>query len=204
MRRSERGLAVLEAAAWLTVLLPCAVLGASLCLQLYDERTMAVIPEAVLREASLPSLRWISDGADGGFGLDTGELRASAAQLVAAASQEAFASVVHTTDISARACCWIFRVDEATGVAASLESQECVSTGSMQLAAELDAAFSRTAVPRVGAPADGAAEGDAGFVGRALVVGLAVGGVFSPPVAALPESEIAQVHIAYPRQEITL
>ena len=62
-QRAERGVAVLEAAAWLAVTLPVAVLGASLCMQLYNQRTLAVIPEAVLREAHSPVLHWSSDGA---------------------------------------------------------------------------------------------------------------------------------------------
>lgn len=204
MKRGERGLAVLEAAAWLTVVLPFALLGATLCLKVYDQRTLAVIPEALLRETAMPSLRWVADGNDGSFGLEAAELRASAAKLVAAAAGEARASLVQTGSVSARACCWVFQVDEATGAASAIERQECVSSGSLELSAELEAALESSAAPRLGVLADGAETGEPRYIHRSLVVGLAVAGLFLPPVPALPRTEIKQAHIAYPRQEFTL
>ena len=197
----ERGVAVLEAAAWLAVLLPVAVLGASLCLQLYNQRTVAVIPEAVLREARSPVLRWGSDGDQGAFSIAHSEMRETAAALAARALEEARTSLVSVKDLSVRACCWTLTIDQRSGAANGVEAQECVSNGTIPTSPVLDAALSRASKTRLGVPLAVAEGHEPEFVSRALVFGVALGARFVGPGTA---TTITQAHISYPRQEISL
>lgn len=199
--RRERGFALLEAAAWLAVLLPAAILGASLCMQLYNQRTLAIIPEAVLRETQSPSLRWASDGEDGSFWINDAEMMSAAAELVASAVGEATNSLLSVKHVSARACCWVLRVDAQSGLSSGIERQRCISSGEVGLAGELDRVFGPAADIRVGAPLEPSSSSELQFSSRALIFGVAVGAVFVGP---MPDVVLAQAHIAYPRREIAL
>lgn len=197
----ERGVAVLEATAWLTVLLPVAVLGAALCLQLYNQRTLAVIPEAVIREASAPALRWGSSGDQGEFSITHSEMRATAAALAASALEEARASLLSVKDLSVRACCWTLTIDQHSGAANGVEAQECVSNGTIPFSTALDVALSHVSRSRLGVPLEATGDTEPQFVSKALVFGVAVGARFVGPGTA---ATLTQLHIGYPRQEVSL
>ncbi len=199
--RGQRGVAVLEAAAWLAVILPVAVLGASLCLQLYNQRTAAVIPEAVLREARSPALRWASNGEQGEFSIKNPEMRGTASALAAAALQEARTSLVSVKDLSVRACCWALTIDQQSGAVLGVEAEECVSNGALTVTSVLDAALSHATMTRIGVPLEVEDGSEPQFIGRALVFGVAVGARFIGPGMA---TTILQAHISYPRQEVSL
>lgn len=199
----ERGVAALEAAAWLTALLPCAVLGATVCMKAHDQRVLGVIPEAAIREAAVPALRWSSDGNTGSFAIDPLTVRSMAESLALSARREAEASVLRMSQISVRACGWVYRVDTQTGALGALERQECAALGSLPLAAELlgarQSALEGRPGIRLGSPGEAPI-----FADRVLVVGVAVGGGFPSLGGALGDGAITAASAGFPRSEVSL
>jgi len=200
---SERGVAILEAAAWATVMLPVAVLAAHTCLVVHDQRVMAVIPEAALREEALPALVWSEDGTGGTFGVSSRELERVAASLAVRASGEAAGAALHVSRVSARACCWVYAVDEASGRAATLRQEACASAGPEPLDGVLKAELSSVLARPVGirSPAPSATGLHVPVV---LIAGVALGGEIAPPVSALKRYTLQSAHVSFPRQEVTL
>ncbi len=199
----ERGIAILEAAAWATVMLPVAMLAAHTCLLVHDQRVMAIIPEAVLREEPLPALSWTGDGEGGTFGVSGEALRRAASSLAARASAEANASLLRTSRISARACCWVYAVDEITGRAGVLRQEACATAGPQALEARLAAELNSLRARPIGVRSF-SVSGTQDYVPTVIIAGVALGGDFSPAVPALKQQQLQFAHVSFPRQEVTL
>ena len=201
--RSEKGIAVLEAAVWSSVLLPCFIFAASLGIFVHDQRIVSILPEALLRESAAPGLRWVSDGSGGSFNVDNVELEGIVTKMAVSGRAEATANVFHAKQISSRACYWIYGVRADTGLVGTRELESCQSQGAIALTDVLNGMLTQALKGRIGVPIEGS-NLSAGYVERIVLIGVAIGGQFSHVHTLFKKQQIEFAHVSFPRREVTL
>lgn len=202
-RRSQRGTAILEAGVWLTILLPVALLGASVVAAVHDQNVLQVVPEAVLREAQIAPLRWIPNGHGGQYEVAVAELRNVVSTLSRNALAEAQGGVFKARYLSSKACFWIFSVHSSNGKLESPISHECDARGPLGWELSVDNLVNRELSTILGIPRDRAG-GSAGFINRVVVAGVVVGGELPDLLDAASATRVSFGAVSFPRQEITL
>lgn len=203
-RTYSAGFATLEATAWLLGVLPFVVAAAIAALYVHDQRVLAVIPEALLREISLPTLSWTSNGSSAGeFRVEAASLRAAAGVLAENALTEAKRSVLKTKALNARACLWVFQVDAQTGKAIAVEQEECGGSSLGELKTTLDGSLTSVLKRRVGVLVPERSN-TVSFVDRAIIAGVVVSGSFIPMVPGIEQPKLRFAHVTFPRSEVSL
>ena len=202
-RRSEKGIAILEAGIWLTMLLPIALIGVSVATTVHDQNVMQVIPDAVLREARVTPLRWSPNGYGGRYDPDLAELRNVVGTLSRAALLEARRDVFKAQKLSARACFWIYSVNTSTGKLESPISTECDVRGPLGTELSVGTDIAKELSNSLGIPRDQTGS-TARFVDRVVVAGVVVGGELPSLLDATSFQRVSFGSVSFPRQEITL
>ena len=201
--RRERGTAILEAGVWLTMLLPVSLLGVSVVATVHDQNVLRVVPEAVLREARVPPLRWVPNEYANAYEVDLAELRNVVSVISRKALGEAQQGVFKAGNISSKACFWIFSVNPRTGRLESPISSECDARGSLGAELSLDGELRQEVSTSVGIPLESAGS-IGGFVNRLVVTGVVVGGELPDLFDGTSASQVSFGAVSCARQEITL
>lgn len=197
------GMALLEGACWLAVLLPVALVGVSVVASVHDRNALQVIPDAALREVFSEGVRWVPDGLGGRYEANVPELRQALASLSLLGVSEAAQGVFKAQNISAKACFWIYSVDSSNGNLEAPISSECDARG--PLGPELSLTwYIEQEVARcsgIQLREEGSA---ARFVDRIVIMGLVVGGDSPDLLDTTTSRRIEFGAVSYPRQEIAL
>ena len=200
MMRSERGIGIYEAAIWLVILLPVALVAVSLVSIVHDLNHISGVPAAVLRETPASGLRWYPDGTGGRLEADLEGLRVHVTRVSQRAIAEAELGLFQADLVSAKACFWIFSVNPSNGKLESPISSECDARGPLGNALSLNSelAYERERARGISVGTNGE------FADKVVVTGVAVGAearhVLDPRVAY----HLAKGAIAFARQEVVL
>jgi hypothetical protein len=200
MKERERGMGIYEAAIWLVVLLPVALVGASLVSIVHDLNHISGVPAAVLRESPARGLRWYPDGTGGHVEADLEELRVHVSRVSQRAVAETESGLLKADLVSAKACFWVFSVNASNGNLESPIWSECDARGplgsELSLASEL--AYERDR-------ARGISVGDnEGFADKVVVTGVIVGAEARHVLDARVAYHLSKGAIAFARQELVL
>lgn len=201
-RDRERGVAFIEAAMWLLITLPLALGIVSVLGEMYDHNVVSKIPASVLRESCVEGMRF--DGESGDSVIARHEaLGHLVSELTSRGVLEAEGAVFHATNISAKACYVVYRVDTSTGYPSGSIQDGCDLKGPLAGRLTLNISRMSGASGKVGIPLmrSGATSG---YFDRIVMVGVVVGGevpnLLSPSTPKIFEFSALSV----PRQEITL
>jgi hypothetical protein len=201
---SNRGIAFVEAAMWLSVTMPVAFLGAGLVGMVHDQSLLQGVPASVLREVEVPGGQWSpTNGTLATISFDTVRLAQSVQTLVAAAFQEASAGVLRADKISAKGCFWIFSVNKRTGSLETPISTGCSSQGPLAGAISLAEPLRREVQEGRGLLL-GALGGSSAYGDRVALVGVGVAGEFPGAFTSDQPVQIVWGEVSYPRQEVGL
>lgn len=196
----ERGVGIYEAAIWLVVLLPVALVGASLVSIVHDFNHISSVPAAVLRETPASGLRWYPDGAGGRLEADVEELRVHVSRVSQRAVAETETGLLNADLVSAKACFWVFSVNPSNGNLESPIWSECDARGplgsDLSLVSELAYERDRARGISVGK--------NEGFADKVVVTGVIVGAEARHVLDSRVAYHLSKGAIAFARQEVVL
>jgi hypothetical protein len=201
--RTELGTAIIEAAVWLTMLLPVALLGLWVVATVHDQNVLRVVPDATLREVRVAPIRWKPNGHGGGYEVDVDELRNAVSTISRNALAEAQQGVVKATNLSSRACFWIYSVNVRNGELESPIRTECDARGPFGTELSVEGYVTRAIATVTGIPRDALA-GATGFVDRVVVTGVVVGGELPSLRDGTSPNRVSFGAVSCSRQEIAL
>lgn len=198
------GFMALEMAALCALFLPVAILGVSLYGLSHDENLVQNIPESLMRETPGRIVTWRSDGALGSFELDQARARGLIQALAESALAELIQGTIKLNDISASACYWLYNVDEDSG---SIDPEElvseCVALGPIASDLSLDTARINLLRTRGARPAFSAGE-PSGFMSQLMLIGVAVGGRYTPLLEPSKREVLRHGAVWIPREDVKL
>jgi hypothetical protein len=199
--RSQDALAVLEAAIWLVVGLPVALLSLLITGVVYDQNILRRIPVEALRSVTVNPLFLPTGSFDMNFEVDEPALRTLLPQLLQTATTRAVSQSMNMRKVSARACFWTYAVNVESGFVRAPVREVCSAVGGkgagLNFAAELRAKTSE----RIGVPLYGDA---GGFIDKVVLIGVKVAGEANDFGLSDAYSTIEFGAVQVPRQEVNL
>lgn len=201
----ERGLACLEAAVWFMVLLPVVFLGFALYGYTYDMNVVQMIPESIMREASGRLITWSPNQAGAGFVVDIDRLNRTINQLADRALEEVGRQTDRIEQGSARACYWVINVSPSNGRISPVPvASNCANRGTLAGNLNLERLRVRRMRQGIGKPVLTTTGAIQGFVPRAVLLGVAVGGQFTGLAEAFRLQNIQHGTVWVPREDVYL
>ncbi len=203
--RAQRGLACLEAAVWCMVLLPVVFLGFALYGYTYDLNVVQMIPESIMREASGRLITWTPNEPGAGFVVDTDRLNRTINQL----ADRAIAEVGRQTDRieqgSARACYWVLNVGASDGRISPVPlASNCANRGVWAGNLNLERLRMRRMRQGIAKPVLTSTGAIQGYVPRAVLLGVAVGGQFTGLAETFRLQNVQHGTVWVPREDVYL
>jgi hypothetical protein len=203
----QKGVALLELAAWLVILCPPLMMATALFAIVHDYNLVQIIPQSLMRETGGRVMTWRSDRAGGGFEVDQARVRAITAALAARAQTEVVANTFKLSRLAVRACFWVYDIAALDGRPGAIRAQGCEERSDPQ--GLLGPSLVRARDRRVG---DGVAEpirvGATGnpqeFVARAVLFGVSVGGWFEGFEGLYEPRLVQHAEVWVPRGDVGL
>lgn len=202
--RRMRGVAFVETAIWIAVVLPVGLVGAGLVGLIHDQNVLMGIPSSVMREGDIPGGAWSLRG-DGvsEVTFDTTALARTLHDMAMRARAEATHGVLRTEKVSSKACYWIFSVNTRTGSLENPISSECRSQGPEGGGLSFEDLLRRERGDGRGILL-GSKGGDGAYADRVALVGVGIRGDFPGVLSSAPLARIEWGEVSYPRQEVGL
>jgi hypothetical protein len=194
----QSGLALFEAAVCMVVGLPLFVMAIGTMILLYDQNAIRVAPVEGLRGVSLSALHYRSGGQEGRLSMDYSVTRQIVSTVAERIFNHAMQEGISLSEVGAKSCAWLYRVDSSTGRALELLQQDCSVQGSSGLAVSfIEELRSATSEP-IGLPLRGS---QAGYLDRVVLLGAKVEADFN---ALLFTRRGGFGVVEVPRQEVLL
>lgn len=198
---SERGLAILESALGLVILLPVMIVGVGIAVVLHDQSVLGTLPGDALRSVGDSAIS-VGGGAQG-VSLVFSEERAQS--LAALITQRMERSVRGETILigepSIKACVWRVRVHPATGQGTAIERTSCSTSGSNVGALNFANELRRAMREKIGIPL---LDGSGRFADAMLLIGAKVSGKVTNRVAGMMVEDFEFGVVQPPRGELVL
>jgi hypothetical protein len=205
-RSHEYGIALLELSAWLVMILPLTLFAFGLCATAHDRNVIQTIPGSLMRETGGSLMTWRSDRVGGVFEVDTTRAREIVQRLSDRALSEVRSSAFKLTAPAVRACFWVYDIDSTTGRATTVRSVECQHRNDSQaaLVASLERAREARVAAGIAEPIRLGAEGLVGYVPRAVLFGVSVGGSFKGFEALHDQESVRHAAVWVARGDVVL
>jgi hypothetical protein len=176
----QKGVALLELAAWLVVLSPVLMMAAALFATGHDYNVVQMIPESLMRETGGKVMTWRSDRVGGSFEVDEARVRVITAALANRAQTEVTGNTFKLSRPAVRACYWVYDITSQDGRPGAIRAQGCEESSDPQglLTESLVRARDRRVGNGIAEPIRIGAGATQGFVARAVLFGVSVGGWF--------------------------
>jgi hypothetical protein len=201
----ERGLACLEAAVWCMVLLPVVFLGFALYGYTYDMNVVQMIPESIMREASGRLITWSPNQTGAGFVVDIDRLNRTINQLADRAIEEVGRQTDRIAQGSARACYWVVNVSPSNGRISPMPiASNCTNRGTFAGNLNLERLRIRRMRQGIAKPVLTTTGAVQGFVPRAVLLGVAVGGQFTGLAETFRLQNVQHGTVWVPREDVYL
>jgi hypothetical protein len=205
--QDQRGVALLELAAWLVALCPPLMMAASLFAIAHDYNLVQIIPQSLMREIGGRVMTWRSDQAGGRFEVDEGRVRAITSALANRAQSEVVSNTFKLSRPAVRACYWVYDIASQDGSPGAIRAQGCEERSDPQglLTASLVSARDSRVSNGIAEPIRiGAADIAQEFVARAVLFGVSVGGWFEGFEGLYEPRLVQHAEVWVPRGDVGL
>ncbi len=200
-KRGQKALAVLEAAVWLVVGLPVALLSVLITGLVYDQNILRTVPVDTLRSVTLNPLLLRAGSAEFEFEVDEPALRVLLPQLLKTATTRALTQSMNIRRVSARACFWSYAVNTQSGFVRGQLREVCSSIGGSGAGLSFAEEIRSKTAEQIGSPLYGSG---GGFIDKVVLIGVKIAGEVNDFGLASAYSAIEFGAVQVPRQEVTL
>ena len=200
IRERHHGIATIETAAWLVVLLPVSLFAASLGGLMHDQNVLRSIPESVIRQTEVGGLVWQGDGR---WLVDTEGVVAALSEMLEGAMKVGADGVLHATNVSGKACAWVYLIDSDTGQLRGELDRFCDARGPLGWSLDLNSYGSPVAGQRLGIPIR-STSATYRYIDRIVVIGLTIGAETTDLVSPYKKRRLEFGAISVPQQEVAL
>ena len=199
--RAEQGLAILESALGLVILLPVMLVGVGIAVVLHDQSILSAVPGDALRSMGGSSFSLGANAQGVSLVFSEEEAKALSTAIVRRMERAVVGETILIGNIALKACVWRVRVHPVTGRGTAIERSSCTvvgdGAGSLTFSAELQRAMGE----KIGFPL---LDGSGQFADAMILIGAKVHGVVSNRVAGMMVEDFEFGVVQPPRGELAL
>ena len=202
-KEGQHGIAMIETAAWLVVLLP--VLLCAVCLGglIHDQNVLRSIPETAVRQTEVPGLVWQGGAGSARWFVDAEGVMTALSVMLDSAVKVGSEGVLHATNISGKACAWVYVVDTRSGHVGEELDRFCDARGPVGWAIDLTSYGASVAGQKLGIPSR-STSATYRYIDRIVVIGLTIGADATDVVSPDRKRRLEFGAISVPQQEVVL
>lgn len=202
-REGQHGIAMIETAAWLVVLLPICLCAASLGGLMHDQNVLRSIPELVVRQTEVEGLVWQGGAGGAQWSVDGEEVSVALSTMLDGAVKVGSEGVLHATNVSGKACAWVYSIDPDSGRVRGELERFCDARGPFGWALDLNSFGFSVAGQRLGIPVR-STSATYRYIDRIVVIGLTIGAETADLVSPRKIRRLEFGAISVPQQEVAL
>lgn len=203
VRCNQEGLAMIEAALCLVVLLPVALAATALATLIHDLAVVRTCVERMIHEQKRPVMTWQQQGSAGSLRVNDTDLRATIKTLAVQAVSKVSSEVIGMKNLSALCCYIVYQVDTVSGALKGERYRVCDAQGSIATRLSVDAPLQERVDTARGIAVTAHAASQ-GYFESVVFVGLVIGGEYSGIAPLLSNEVISSGVVELPNREVSL
>jgi hypothetical protein len=204
LNNSRHGVALIEVACWIVLILPLLMVGIGLLASAHEHTIVRLIPESLMRETATSTATWLLDPTAESLQADAAELETVITALAERAVIEGHQRSLKLRNISARSCYWIYDVDSRLGAVKGVLRSRCIPKGRFGADLSLEEVMSQRVELGISQPIALAGSDTHTYLPYAILVGVALAGEFNGIGALYPVERMEHASVWIPRRGMKL
>jgi hypothetical protein len=200
---TQRGLAMIEVALCLVLLLPLALAATAVSTLIHDISVLRSAVEMVIPEHKRPVMTWEPQGVDGALRINDADLRTTIKMVAEHGIATVSSKVIGLKNLSAICCYIVYQVDPGSGALKGERYRVCDAQGSIAGMLSIDGPLRARTETATGIAVT-ARSANQGYFESIVLMGIVLGGEYNGVASLLSNQVVSSGIVDLPSREVSL